>query len=146
MGRKRLLQANILSFVLGMVILIPAVNLYMAAVGLFFGCLGISNGFIICFYFIVEIVADDKRESMSVICQIFYGVGVILDIFYFWLLRDWQLVLGFFFLLPGLVVLVILTLFVKDTPSCLVLRNDSEKALKDFFRIAKMNGITSSLT
>ena len=53
MGRKRLLQVNMASFVLGLCILIPAVNLYMAAVGLLFACLGISNGFIICFYFIV---------------------------------------------------------------------------------------------
>ncbi len=82
---------------------------------------------------------------MSVVCQIFYGVGVILDILYFWLFRDWQIVLGLFFLLPGVIVLVILTLFVKDTPSCLVLRNDSEKALKDLLQIAKMNGVETNL-
>jgi predicted MFS family arabinose efflux permease len=61
MGRKRLLQINLLSFVVGLTILILSVNLYMAAVGLLFSCLGISNGFIICFYFIIETVSDDKR-------------------------------------------------------------------------------------
>jgi hypothetical protein len=82
---------------------------------------------------------------MSVVCQIFYGVGVIMDILFYYLLRDWQLVLGLFFFIPGVVVLVIVSVLVKDTPSCLVLRNTPEKALKDLLSIAKMNGVESTL-
>jgi hypothetical protein len=83
---------------------------------------------------------------MSVVCQIFYGVGVMMDILLYWLIKDWQIVLGLGFLLPGVVAFVVLSIFVKDTPSCLVLRNSSEKALKDFKQIAKMNGIEADLS
>jgi hypothetical protein len=62
---------------------------------------------------------------MSVVCQAFYGVGVILDILWYWWIRDWQIILGVCYLAPAVVVFVVLTVFVKDTPSCLVLRNDS---------------------
>ena len=57
-GRKRLLQVNMVCFIVGLIILVPSVNLYMAGVGIFFTALGINNAFIICFYFIVENVAD----------------------------------------------------------------------------------------
>lgn len=82
---------------------------------------------------------------MSVVCQAFYGVGVILDILWYWAIGDWQIIMGACFLVPGILVLVVLTFFVKDTPSCLVLQNDSETAFKAFLEIASINGVQSDL-
>jgi MFS family permease len=52
-GRKLLMQLNMASFIIGMILTILCVDVYMAAVGLFLSVLGISNAYIICFYFIV---------------------------------------------------------------------------------------------
>lgn len=83
---------------------------------------------------------------MSVICQTFYGVGVVLDILWYWWIQDWQIILGVCYLIPGAIGFVILTIFVKDTPSCLVIRNTSEHAWKKFKEIAKMNRVSTNLT
>jgi MFS family permease len=140
-GRKLLIQLNIASFIVGMIITILCVNVYMAAVGLFLSVLGISNAYIICFYFIVETISDDQRERMSVLCQSFYGVGVILDILWYWSIGNWQIILTCCFLAPAIAVLAVLTFIIKDTPKCLVLNNSSEEALLQFQYIAKINGI-----
>lgn len=145
-GRKLLIQINLGSYVVGMTLTVFCANIYMAAVGLFFSTLGINNAYIICFYFILETVSDDHREKMSVICQTFYGVGVVLDILWYWWIQDWQIILGVCYLIPGAIGFVILTIFVKDTPSCLVIRNTSEHAWKKFKEIAKMNGVKTNIT
>jgi hypothetical protein len=82
---------------------------------------------------------------MSVVSQTFYGVGVILDIFWYWWIGDWQIIIGWCYLAPAVVGFLVLTLVVKDTPSCLVLRNSSKKAFKGFMQIAKMNDIEPDL-
>jgi hypothetical protein len=66
---------------------------------------------------------------MCVVCQSFYGVGVILDVFWYWWIGDWQIILGVCLLSPAILVFIVLTIFVKDTPTCLVLGNSSEVAL-----------------
>lgn len=139
-GRKLLMQLNMISFIVGMTLTILCVNVYMAAVGIFLSVLGISNAYSICFYFIVETISDDYREKMSVLCQSFYGVGVILDILWYWGIGNWQIILSCGFLLPAIIILAALTFIIKDTPKCLVLNNSSEEALLQFEYIAKMNG------
>lgn len=52
-GRKLLMQLNMGSHVVGLILIIFCVDTYMAAAGLFFAALGISNSYIICFYFII---------------------------------------------------------------------------------------------
>lgn len=140
-GRKLLMQINLGMHVLGMALTVFCANVYMAAAGLFLAAFGISNAYIICFYFILEVVADEWREKMSVMCQTFYGVGVMLDILWYWWIRDWQIILGACYLLPALAAFLIMTLLVEDTPSCLVLRNSSEKALRAFLAMARMNQV-----
>jgi MFS family permease len=144
-GKKLLMQINVATYVVGLVLTIFCVDLYMAGAGLFLAALGINNAYIICFYFIIETCADENREKFSVICQAFYGVGVILDILWYWWIADWQIILGACFLAPAVVVLVVLSLFVRDTPACLVLRNDSAVALRDFQKIASMNGVVCGI-
>ena len=60
------------------------------------------------------------------------GIGVVLDILWYWWIKDWQIILGVCYLIPAAFGFVILTIFVKDTPSCLVIRNNSEYAWKKF--------------
>lgn len=124
-GRKLLMQINIISFITGITITIFCVNVYMAAVGLFLSVLGISNAYSICFYFIVETISDDYREKMSVLCQSFYGVGVMMDILWYWGIGNWQIILSCGFLIPAIIILTVLTFVIKDTPKCLVLNNPS---------------------
>jgi hypothetical protein len=77
----------------------------------------------------VETISDDYREKMSVLCQSFYGIGVIMDILWYWGIGNWQIILSCGFLLPAIIILATLTFIIKDTPKCLVLNNSSEEAL-----------------
>ncbi len=144
-GKKVLMQINVAAYVVGLILTVFCVDLYMAGAGLFLAALGINNAYIICFYFIMETCADENREKFSVICQAFYGVGVILDILWYWWIADWQIILVACFLVPAVVVLAMISLFVRDTPTCLVLRNESDVALREFQKIAKMNGVVCGI-
>jgi hypothetical protein len=55
----------------------------------------------------------------------FYGLGAIVNIFWYWLFQDWHIVFFFCYLLPAAAVFVLMCIFVVDTPMSLVLRNSS---------------------
>jgi len=71
----------------------------------------------------------------------FYGIGVLLNVPWYYIVGDWQLIMAIFYLIPSLAVLLGIIMFVRDTPICLVLRNSPEKAYKDMKYIAKINKI-----
>lgn len=69
----------------------------------------------------------------------FYGVGHLGNAgFYFWL-RDWQLVFLYFYAVPAVFLLLGLTIFVVDTPMCLINYLSPNKARKALFWVAKIN-------
>ena len=64
MGRKMLMQSNMMLTVVGLLLTIFCVNLEMTAAGLFMLTFGIQNCFNTCFYFISELMSDEKREKI----------------------------------------------------------------------------------
>lgn len=59
----------------------------------------------------------------------------------YYLLRDWQLVFIFFYLIPTVLVLLGIVFLVVDTPMCLVNRMKEEELLSAFLFIARVNSI-----
>lgn len=122
-GRKSLIMLCLVLNGIGLTITIFCTSIEIAGVGLFISTIGIQNGFNVCFYFLAETVSESHREKYSVAIQLFYGSGVLLNVPWFYLVRDWRLILIFFYLIPSVLVTVTVLLFVRDTPICLVLKH-----------------------
>ena len=80
------------------------------------------------------------------IIQLFYGLGVLINVLWFYVIGDWQIIYGACYFIPLVVVICCFMVFVRDTPMCLVMRNHSAKALKSFKYIGRMNGKECGIT
>jgi OCT family organic cation transporter-like MFS transporter 4/5 len=141
LGRKLLLTICCSLGVVGLIITIFCANITMAGIGLFLATVGVQNSFNICFYFISETISEEYREKVSVAIQLFYGLGVLLNNLWYFMVGDWQIIFAVFYFIPMVAVTIGSIVIIKDTPICLVMRNTPLKALRDFRYIAKMNKI-----
>ena len=130
LGRKRLMIICMSGVVIGLVIAIFCQSLMMAGIGLFIASVGVQNAFNICFYFIAETVSEDFREKASVAIQLFYGLGVLLNVIWYYWIKDWQMIFVLFYFLPAVTSVLGVVFIVRDTPICLLMRNSPSKALQ----------------
>jgi MFS family permease len=130
LGRKKLMVICMASVVIGLVIAIFCQDLVMAGIGLFIASVGIQNAFNICFYFISETVSEEFREKASVAIQLFYGLGVLLNVLWYFWIKDWQMIFVLFYFIPAVACVIGVVIIVRDTPICLVMRNSPSKALQ----------------
>lgn len=63
------------------------------------------------------------------------------NVLWYYAVRDWQIIMGVFYLGPSLFVLIAVITFVKDTPICLITRWSATEALKAFSFISRINRI-----
>ena len=56
------------------------------------------------------------------------------------MLKDWQMVFVYFYVVPGVLVFIALSIFVIDTPMCLINFLTPNKVRKSLFWVAKING------
>jgi len=54
---------------------------------------------------------------------------VICNVFWYYLIGDWKLIMWIFYFVPSLLVTLYVIIFVRDTPICLVTRYEPSKAL-----------------
>jgi hypothetical protein len=73
--------------------------------------------------------------------QLFYGIGVTLNVAYYYLIGNWKIIMWIFYVAPTLFVGISVILFVVDTPMFLVTKLTALKALDSFNHIAKLNKI-----
>lgn len=115
---------NFVCFVAGLAaVLIFAKEWWVVAGGLSVAVLGISNCYIICFMFLVETVERSAREKATIFIQSFYGIGSVINIFWYWLIQDWYKIFLFCYLVPALLLLAGICFFAVDTPMSLITRN-----------------------
>lgn len=138
-GRKLLITVCMSLTVLGITITMFCSNLTMAGIGLFLATVGIQDAYNVCFFFIAETISEEYREKASVAIQLFYGLGVLLNVLWYYAIGDWQLIFALFYFIPAVLATIGVIVIVRDTPICLVMRNTPLKALKDFEYIARMN-------
>ena len=142
-GRKTLMLLCLISFIIGMIVSLFCVNLMMVGIGLCICSIGATAGYNVCFMFLTETISELYRQKLSVIIQLFYGVGVLANCLWFYAIGNWYLILTLFYFLPAIACMIAVVYIVKDTPICLVLRKSPEKAFSDFKFIAKMNKINN---
>jgi hypothetical protein len=139
--------ANFGCFIAGLatVLIFPG-EWFVVAGGLSLAVLGISNCYIICFMFLVETVERTAREKATIFIQSFYGIGSVINIFWYWLLQDWFTIFLFCYLIPAVLLLAGMCFFAVDTPMSLILRNSPQKALEKMLFMARVNGVEADLT
>ena len=114
--------SNLLISLGGLVICVFGESIEMVTAGLLFAISGARNAFVICFNFLTETMTENLREKSSVLIQIFFGVGVLGNTIWYYLLYDWEVVFWYFYILPLVFVVIGFYLVVEDTPMCLVMR------------------------
>lgn len=120
MGRKKALLIAYGVATLGMVLLAVSTNLYMAGVGLFLMGYGSDSAINICFYFITETVETKSRQKYSIFIQIFFSLGGVINVGYFYIFKNWKIITWVFLIAPSLICLAVILKIVKDTPYFLV--------------------------
>lgn len=125
-GKKALMLINLFFFIagLGVVLIFPG-EWAIVASGLSLAVLGISNCYLICFMFLVETVERTSREKSTIFIQSFYGIGAVINIFWYWLFQDWWIIFFACYLIPAVLLFIAICLLVVDTPMSLALRNTS---------------------
>ena len=68
-------------------------------------------------------MSEEKREKIEVIIQLFFGLGVLVNVLWYYLTSDWQLVYVLFYFIPLVATIMSFVFLVTDTPMCLVMRN-----------------------
>jgi hypothetical protein len=89
--------------------------------------------------FLIETVESKTRERVTVLIQCFYGIGAVVNIFWYWLINDWWTIFFACYLIPAAVLFAVMCLVLVDTPMSLILRNSPEKALAKLHFIGRMN-------
>ena len=82
----------------------------------------------------------------SVLIQIAFGFGVLMNVLWAYWLQEWKSILFSCYFIPIAVTLVVSHVLVIDTPIDLVSRNCPSSALIAFEQIARMNGWRSRIT
>lgn len=139
MGRKRALMISYAVATAGMVIAALAPNLYVVGIGLFLMGYGSDSAINICFYFITETMEPQYRQKYSILIQVFFCLGGIVNIAYYYYLRNWRLIMWVFLIAPSFVCLLLIFKLIKDTPYFLVKLKSTESILVDLNLINQIN-------
>ena len=86
LGRWWLMFSNLLISLGGLMICVFGESIEMVTAGLLFAISGARNAFVICFNFLTETMTENLREKSSVLIQIFFGVGVLGNTIWYYLL------------------------------------------------------------
>jgi MFS family permease len=102
-GRKKGMLISYGICISGMVLCGFGSNLYMIGIGLFLMGFGSDSAINICFYFITETVETKSRQKYSVFIQLFFCVGGLATVGYFYFLTNWRLILWIFIFIPSII-------------------------------------------
>lgn len=112
-GRKKSILICFGIAYIGAIIVCFSHNMYFTFVGLFIMGFGSDVAINICFYFIAETVSDRSRMKHSVLIQFFFSFGCLVNVGYYYWIRDWRIIYLCFIILPGTICLLIILLFIQ---------------------------------
>lgn len=120
MGRKKAILIAYSIATLGMILLALAPNFVLIGIGFFFMGYGADSAVNICFYFITETMEAQFRQKYSILIQVFFCLGGITNIAYYYILKNWKLVVWLFLATPSILCVAAIFKIVKDTPYFLI--------------------------
>lgn len=123
MGRKKALIISYGIATLGMIVAVLSPNLYGVGIGLFMMGYGSDSAINICFYFITETMEAKYRQKYSILIQVFFSLGGVVNIGYFYIFKNWKIITWIFLIVPSVICIILIVKVIKDTPYFLVKRN-----------------------
>ena len=79
------------------------------------------------------------RQRYSILIQVFFSLGGVVNIAFYYLLKNWRLVTWIFYIAPMLISLVVILAIVKDTPYFLIKLKKPDVILNQLSYIYKLN-------
>ena len=140
-GRKKSLLISLGIAMSGIIITASSFNIYIAGIGLFLTGFGADVSVNICFYFIAETVEDHNRMKHSIIIQIFFSLGGLLCIGYYYFIKTWRLIYWICLVIPIVITYVLIVLYIEETPYFMITKFTGEKVKEKLLKISKINKI-----
>lgn len=121
-GRKKALLIAYGVATIGMIVAVVASNIYLVGIGLFMMGFGSDSAINICFYFITETMESKHRQKYCILIQVFFSLGGVVNIGYFYIFRNWRSITWIFLIAPSVICMFIIFKIIKDTPYFLIKR------------------------
>jgi len=102
-GRKKTILISWTICVIGTIIVASSFNLYMAAVGFFLSGFGSDASIGLCLIFFGESTGAKKRQKYSIIVQIFFCLGALTTVLFFYIFAHWRVTWCFLVTAPALI-------------------------------------------
>jgi MFS family permease len=120
MRAKSLVLLGLVIGIMGMVLLTLSPWVWLCVIGMFMAMGGCIISYNLTYIFITELVEEKKRQTHKVIISAIFSVGALLNVLWFYVLPNFEIVLLAFYGLPLLIVGILFLLFFKDTPASLI--------------------------
>ena len=88
--------------------------------------MGINTSFNLSYIYITEYVDENRRQYYKVVLASMFSIGALLDVLWFYLIPNFEVVLLALFALPVLILIIVFMIFFKDTPISLITKNSEE--------------------
>ena len=143
-GRRTAMIAAWGTTCIGLATLNLSPNIYLACLGLFLAGAGSETSLRISLAIINEVVDFTLRQKYSLLLQGSFGFSGVVVAAAYYFLSDWRTILLVCCLLPSLTVMLLMTLYLEETPSYLASR--PELLLTSLQRIATTNKLECDIT
>jgi MFS family permease len=138
-GAKTLMLMGLIVNLIGVFKVVMSGSLMGAGYGMFFCLFGLTITYGVSFTFVTETVGEEKRQSYKVILSSIYSLGGVLNVLWFYLLPNFEMIMILCYQLPTILCILCFLFFFKDTPITLLTRKSAEEAQRDLRIIARLN-------
>lgn len=73
-------------------------------------------------------IEESKRQKFKILIAAMFNIGALFNVFLYYLVPNFKMVLIFFFAIPLLIIAIIFLILFKDTPISMITKNTPEKA------------------
>ena len=107
-GRRRALLGSWVVCAVGTVVVASSMRIEVAAVGFFLSGFGSDVALNLTLLFFAEEVGSKKRQKYSIIVQMFFAIGALVSIFFFYIFDHWRVVWIVLVAIPAVVELLLI--------------------------------------
>jgi MFS transporter, putative metabolite:H+ symporter len=119
-GRRKITIIAWAICTLGCIILLVAPNIMMASAGLFLCGFGSDSVLSLTYSIMIECYEDYMRQKHCAIIQAAFTGGALLSTLIYWLWPSWKITAIYAFTIPTAITLILMIIYVKETPMYLI--------------------------
>jgi hypothetical protein len=96
----------------GLLLVFFTPNILILTVGVFLTLAGIENAYQYTYCYASEVISEKHRILFINLLTAAYGVGIMMNSFSFYWLKNWKSVLLFFFIIPTIVIIAMIMYYI----------------------------------